>query len=537
MDDTLVSRERPSSSRSTKTPPTASAHRRPRRTPSWRTTALQPIPPPWTAQDVGAVAAGANSSFVTYTPGNSDQFSLTGSGSLNTGNTADGMHFVSQPVTGDCEIVARVASHTGTSTQRPRRRRHPRRSHRRRGRRADVAPRRHATAVSPHRSTAGAASASTAFASNVTAPYWVRLVRAGTCSPRTCRPTGRAGRRSAAPRPRQHAGLDARRPVRLERLHQRHRHRHLRQRDRETKRRHRRRTRDAARRRHARANRRLHRLARPTPPAGALSIALTLGGTATYGTDYTLSGGSVSVVGATATVTIPSGQTQIALTVTPLNDLLNEGNETLDLTAPAATTYSLGTPATASTAITDAPVAVLTVAASPVEGGSVTGAGTFYVGTTQPIAATPAQGWQFVSWTGAGIANPASASTTVTIDTAKTVTATFAPQNPDANANGILERGTAHFGNAAPGANPPDADPDRDGLTNLLEYALGTEPLIANVSPLAYDLEPLGDGAHLRLTSPKNPPPPTSPTPSKPAAPSAPGPPPTPSSSRTPPPS
>ena len=49
---------------------------------------------------------------------------------------------------------------------------------------------------------------------------------------------------------------------------------------------------------------------------------------------------------------------------------------------------------------------------------------TYAAGTVVPIAAIAAGGWQFDDWTGA-VANPNSAITTVTMDTAKTVTANF----------------------------------------------------------------------------------------------------------------
>ncbi len=94
-------------------------------------------------------------------------------------------------------------------------------------------------------------------------------------------------------------------------------------------------------------------------------------------------------------------------------------------------------------------------------------------------------------------------------DGIETATATLnitvaAASNPDANGNGILDTWEiAKFGNADPGSNPPDADPDGDGLTNLMEYALDTEPLVGNPSPLQYDFHTLADGQHLRLTMPK----------------------------------
>jgi hypothetical protein len=92
------------------------------------------------------------------------------------------------------------------------------------------------------------------------------------------------------------------------------------------------------------------------------------------------------------------------------------------------------------------------------------------------------------------------------VDAAKTVTAHFEAIHPDANSNGILDEWeTIKFGNAAPGANPPDEDPDRDGLSNLLEYAFDTHPLLPNVSPVAHDLVPMAGGKHLRLSVAKNP--------------------------------
>lgn len=44
------------------------------------------------------------------------------------------------------------------------------------------------------------------------------------------------------------------------------------------------------------------------------------------------------------------------------------------------------------------PTVILTVLASPTNGGSVTGSGTFLIGSTNPITATPSNTWEFVAW-------------------------------------------------------------------------------------------------------------------------------------------
>jgi autotransporter-associated beta strand protein len=78
--------------------------------------------------------------------------------------------------------------------------------------------------------------------------------------------------------------------------------------------------------------------------------------------------------------------------------------------------------------------------------------------------------------------------------------------NPDANGNGILDTWEIEkFGHANQGANPPDGDPEGDGLTNLMEYALDTDPLAATTNPIVHDLVPPGHEQFLRLTIPKNP--------------------------------
>ena len=60
----------------------------------------QNLPRPWKHQDIGAVEQKGNASF--------DKGVFTIQGTLDTWGTNDGFHFVSQPVNGDVQIIARV---------------------------------------------------------------------------------------------------------------------------------------------------------------------------------------------------------------------------------------------------------------------------------------------------------------------------------------------------------------------------------------------------------------------------------------------
>lgn len=71
------------------------------------------------------------------------------------------------------------------------------------------------------------------------------------------------------------------------------------------------------------------------------------------------------------------------------------------------------------------PSADLLVTSDPSDGGIVTGSGTYYIGTYQPITATANTGYTFMGWIGDDIVDPTSPSTTVYIDGDKTVTAVF----------------------------------------------------------------------------------------------------------------
>jgi hypothetical protein len=77
------------------------------------------------------------------------------------------------------------------------------------------------------------------------------------------------------------------------------------------------------------------RVSRAGSTAAALTVAYTVGGTATPGADY------VSLPG---TVTIPAGQASVDILVTPLQDELQEFPETITLTLTPTAGYAVGTP-------------------------------------------------------------------------------------------------------------------------------------------------------------------------------------------------
>jgi len=100
------------------------------------------------------------------------------------------------------------------------------------------------------------------------------------------------------------------------------------------------------------------------------------------------------------------------------------------------------------------------------------------------ITATPGSGWQFDSWTG-DVGDPGSASTTVTMDDNKTVTATFVEDtdgdgignnaDTDDENDGMPDDWEMSYG-LDPLADDAALDIDGDEYTNIQEYLLGTDP-------------------------------------------------------------
>ena len=83
--------------------------------------------------------------------------------------------------------------------------------------------------------------------------------------------------------------------------------------------------------------------------AGALDVSLLLGGTAAEGVDYTVSGPALTG----SVVSFLDGVAAETITVTPLDDGDDEGDETVTVTVDAGLGYTVGSPAVDTATISD----------------------------------------------------------------------------------------------------------------------------------------------------------------------------------------
>ena len=134
------------------------------------TVTTQPLPTPWLDQDVGTVKFVGSASFA------NNIFTVAGAGQGTFSTTADGFHFVYQPLSGDGTIVARVLSLQGSNAAQ-----------------AGVIIRETLNAgasnvflfdysgstFATERSSTGATSSYQSLASIPALPYWLKLVRSG----------------------------------------------------------------------------------------------------------------------------------------------------------------------------------------------------------------------------------------------------------------------------------------------------------------------------------------------------------------------
>ncbi|MBD2518107.1 M10 family metallopeptidase C-terminal domain-containing protein [Nostoc sp. FACHB-973] len=84
----------------------------------------------------------------------------------------------------------------------------------------------------------------------------------------------------------------------------------------------------------------------------ALTVNYSVGGTATFNTDYTQSG-AASFTATTGTITFAAGATTATLTINPTADTTFESNETVVLTLASGTGYTIGTTTSVTGTITN----------------------------------------------------------------------------------------------------------------------------------------------------------------------------------------
>ena len=101
--------------------------------------------------------------------------------------------------------------------------------------------------------------------------------------------------------------------------------------------------------------------------AGALTVNFSIGGTATFNTDYTQTG-AATFVPPNGTVTFADGALTTTVTVDPTADSTVEPDETVILTVVAGTGYNVGAPSSATGTITNDDTDV-SVAVAPASSG------------------------------------------------------------------------------------------------------------------------------------------------------------------------
>ena len=268
--------------------------------------------------------------------------------------------------------------------------------------------------------------------------------------------------------------------------------------------------------------------------AANTAVNYTVGGTATSATDYTALTGSVTVAAGSNTATV---------TVTPLNDSLIEGSETVSTTLAAnGALYTIGTPSVATVTIADDEVAKVAIAATdasaaePVTGpatdiGTFTltrdGVGTGTLTVNLAISGTATNGVDYLALPSTVTFAAAETSKTLMVlpysdalvEGSETLVATVAsgtgyvidPAYPSATVT-ILDATLPPYDawlagfTFAPGADKTaTGDPDGDGLANVIEYATGLNPTLASANPITSSTMVDNGSTYLRISVSRNP--------------------------------
>ncbi|MDB4666378.1 leucine-rich repeat protein [Akkermansiaceae bacterium] len=115
-----------------------------------------------------------------------------------------------------------------------------------------------------------------------------------------------------------------------------------------------------------------------------------------------------------------------------------------------------------------------TLTVPTVGNGSVSGGGSYALGVTATLTATPATGYVFISWNSA-IKNPL----TITMDSNQSISAIFGPDTRDPDGDGLSNYQELILFNT----DPTDSDSDDDGYLDGQEQGEGTDPNEAESYP------------------------------------------------------
>jgi hypothetical protein len=153
----------------------------------------------------------------------------------------------------------------------------------------------------------------------------------------------------------------------------------------------------------------------------SITINLVWNSTATMTTDYTVAAVGGTLGANNATITLAAGVTSATLTITPVNDLLAEGAESVQLTLSGGTGYAVGSPNAATGTIADNDVASLSVSdASTTEGNGGSRTVTVTVTLSNPSTATVTVAYTTIAVTATAGTDYQTASGTLTFNTGQT---------------------------------------------------------------------------------------------------------------------
>ncbi|MCP5532185.1 MAG: cadherin domain-containing protein [Akkermansiaceae bacterium] len=243
--------------------------------------------------------------------------------------------------------------------------------------------------------------------------------------------------------------------------------------------------------------------------AGELEVSFDLTGSAVEGDDY-VSDPRVAVV-------IPDGSATAVVAISPIADTLVEGDETVELVLLAGDYVATGGPAVLT--IADSNHAPAWIPAQPFETNAVEEVA-YSVGLSS-FAADPDGDVLVFS----RVSGPS------WLSVASNGTVSGTPSSSDVGTHGFTVRATdpgglaadlvvavtvfpgtlnfenwrqVEFGNEAADASVSGdlSDPDHDSLPNLVEYALGTDPTMANTSGISIEMADAGGRSCLRIRVP-----------------------------------